>query len=52
MLLGALLVREGRAREAADCFEKALEIRSDFPQARNELNRIRATMPLALGAGR
>jgi len=50
--LGALLVREGRAREAADCFEKALEIRSDFPQARAELRRIQAAMPLALELGR
>jgi tetratricopeptide (TPR) repeat protein len=50
--LGALLVREGRAREAADCFEKALAIRSDFTQARTELHRIQVSLPFALEVGR
>jgi tetratricopeptide (TPR) repeat protein len=43
--LGALLVREGRLQEAADCFERALEIRSGFLQARNALGQIRARHP-------
>ncbi|MCU0772655.1 MAG: hypothetical protein MUE94_12940 [Verrucomicrobia bacterium] len=40
--LGALLVREGRMKEAAACFERALAIRNDFTQARSELRRIQS----------
>jgi tetratricopeptide (TPR) repeat protein len=43
--VGALLVREGRFREAAEYFSRALEIRHDFTQARNELRRLQLTYP-------
>jgi len=39
--LGALLVDAGRLAEAEECLEKSLEIRSDFTQAQQLLNRIR-----------
>ena len=50
--LGDLLVRAGRINEAVQCFERALEIRSDFTQARKELRRIQASNPQARGVGR
>ena len=50
--LGDLLARAGRMSEAADCFKRALAIRSDFAQARKELRRIQASNPQALGVGR
>jgi len=50
--LGDLLVRAGRTSEAADCFKRALAIRSDFAQARQELRRIQASQPQAGGGGR
>lgn len=43
--LGDLLVRAGRITEAADSFKRALAIRSDFVQAREELRRIQASNP-------
>lgn len=50
--LGDLMVRAGRISEAIDCFERALAIRSDFTQARQELRRIQAGNPQARGVGR
>lgn len=49
--LGDLLARAGRISEAIDCFERALAIRSDFFQARDELRRIQASHPQAQGVG-
>jgi tetratricopeptide (TPR) repeat protein len=39
---GTLLVRQGRIREAEECFGRAVAIRSDYAQAHNELGLIRA----------
>lgn len=50
--LGELLVRAGKISEAIDCFERALAIRSDFVQAREQLRRIQASHPQAQGVGR
>ena len=50
--LGDLLVRAGRISEAVQCFERALEIRSDFTQARKELGRIQASNTQARGVRR
>jgi tetratricopeptide (TPR) repeat protein len=47
--LGDLLVRAGRFSEAAESFKRALAIRSDFFQARKELERIRASHLPPLG---
>jgi tetratricopeptide (TPR) repeat protein len=43
--LGDLLVRAGRLSEAAESFERALAIRSDFIQAREKLRQIQASNP-------
>jgi len=50
--LGDLMVRAGRISEAVACFERALAIRSDFTQARQELRRLQASNPQARGLGR
>jgi predicted RNA polymerase sigma factor len=50
--LGDLMVRAGRISEAVDCFERALAIRSDFTQARQELRRLQTGNPPARGVGR
>ena len=50
--LGDLMVRAGRVSEAMDCFERALAIRSDFTQARQEHRRLQASHPQARGVGR
>ena len=50
--LGDLMVRAGKINEAIECFERALAIRSDFTQARQELRRIQASNPQARGVGR
>lgn len=50
--LGDLMVRAGRISEAVQCFERALAIRSDFTQARQQLRRIQASNPQAQGVGR
>jgi len=39
---GTLLVRQGRTREAEECFARAVALRSDYAQAHNELGLIRA----------
>ena len=39
---GALLIREGRTSDAADCFSRALVIRSDYEPALNDLGLILA----------
>jgi tetratricopeptide (TPR) repeat protein len=39
--LGKILARAGRNEEAAEAFERALQIRSDFPQAQDALEKIR-----------
>jgi tetratricopeptide (TPR) repeat protein len=48
--LGDLLARAGRFSEAADCFRRALAIRSEFAQARKELLRIQ-NRPDRIGIG-
>lgn len=50
--LGDLMIRAGRISEAVDCFERALAIRSDFTQARQELRRLQTGNPPARGVGR
>ena len=40
--LGDLLSRAGKFDEAAQCFKRALKIRSEFVEARRELDRIQA----------
>jgi tetratricopeptide (TPR) repeat protein len=42
--VGALMVQAGRPAEAADYFERALEIRDDFPEARVALDRLRMSL--------
>jgi hypothetical protein len=44
------LVRAERYGEAADRFRRALEIRSDFTQARKALQQIQFSHPDAVGA--
>ena len=39
--LGKILARAGRNGEAAEAFERALQIRNDFPQAQDALEKIR-----------
>lgn len=50
--LGVLLGRAQRYREAADSFERALEIRSDFTEARKALEQMQSRYPAAAGTGR
>lgn len=50
--LGVLLGRAQRYREAVDSFERALEIRSDFTEARKALEQMQSRYPAAAGAGR
>jgi len=41
----ALLVDAGRLEEAEECLKKALGMNGDIPQARKELEQIRALYP-------
>ncbi len=50
--LGDLLVRAGRYGEAAQCFRRALKIRSDFTRASEELKQLQLRYPYAVGVGR
>jgi tetratricopeptide (TPR) repeat protein len=49
--LGDLLVRAGRYGEAAQCFRRALKIRSDFTQAQQALRQLELRHPAAAGSG-
>ena len=49
---GDLLARAERYREAAQCFRRALKIRSDFTKASEALEQIQLSHPAAVKAGR
>jgi hypothetical protein len=46
------LVKDERLKEAAQHFQRALELRSDFARARDQLHRIRMSHPSLVDDGR